>query len=104
MGIGPIIGGFLADYFANKSLHLDFTWITQNGAVAIPAIQLVGFDFLFIIAFVFSLLSLNLLVALQERGELPRSVAAGGAVGAFDAGQKGAHVVARSWTADVAFL
>ena len=75
MGIGPIIGGFLADYFANKSLHLDFTWITQNGAVQIPAIQLVGFDFLFIIAFIFSLLSLNLLVALQERGELPRSVA-----------------------------
>ena len=75
MGIGPIIGGFLADYFANKSLHLDFTWITHNGAVQIPAIQLVGFDFLFIIAFIFSLLSLNLLVALQERGELPRSVA-----------------------------
>ena len=75
MGIGPIIGGFLADYFANKSLHLDFTWITQSGAVEIPAIQLVGFDFLFIIAFIFSLLSLNLLVALQERGELPRSVA-----------------------------
>ena len=75
MGIGPIIGGFLADYFANKSLHLDFTWITQNGAVQIPAIQLVGFDFIFIIAFIFSLLSLNLLVALQERGELPRSVA-----------------------------
>ena len=41
----------------------------------IPALQLIGFDFVFIIAFFFSLLSLNLLVALREEGELPREVA-----------------------------
>ncbi len=75
MGIGPIIGGFLADYFANKTLRLDFTWISQAEAVEIPALQLVGFDFVFIIAFIFSLLSLNLLVTLREDGELPRDVA-----------------------------
>ena len=75
MGIGPIIGGFLADYFANKTLRMDFTWISQTGAVEIPALQLVGFDFVFIIAFIFSLLSLNLLVTLREHGELPRDVA-----------------------------
>ena len=75
MGIGPIIGGFLEDYFANKTLRLDFTWISQTGAVEIPALQLVGFDFVFIIAFIFSLLSLNLLVTLREDGELPRDVA-----------------------------
>lgn len=75
MGIGPVIGGFLADFFATKTLRFDFTWISQSGAVEIPALQLVGFDFVFVIAFVFSLMSLNLLVALRERGELPRDVA-----------------------------
>ena len=75
MGIGPVIGGFLADYFATKTLRFDFTWISQTGAVEVPALQLVGFDFVFVIAFVFSLMSLNLLVALQERGALPRDVA-----------------------------
>ncbi|MCY4623478.1 MAG: MFS transporter [Chloroflexi bacterium] len=75
MGIGPIIGGYLADYFATKTLRFDFTWVTQTGAVEIPALQLVGFDFVFVIAFIFSLLSLNLLVALREEGELPRDVA-----------------------------
>ena len=75
MGIGPVIGGFLADFFATKTLRFDLTWISQTGAVEIPALQLVGFDFLFVIAFVFGLLSLNLLVALKEPGELPRDVA-----------------------------
>ena len=75
MGIGPVIGGYLADFFAAKTLRFDFTWISQNGAVEIPALQLVGFDFVFLIAFIFSLLSLNLLVALREEGELPRDIA-----------------------------
>ncbi len=74
MGIGPIIGGLLADFFATKTLRFDLTWISQSGAVEIPALQLIGFDFVFLIAFFFSLLSLNLLVALREDGELPRDV------------------------------
>ena len=75
MGIGPIIGGLLADFFATKTLRFDLTWISQTGAVEIPALQLIGFDFVFLIAFVLSLLSMNLLVALREDGELPRDVA-----------------------------
>lgn len=75
MGIGPIIGGLLADFFSTKTLRFDLTWISQTGAVEIPALQLIGFDFVFLIAFFFSLLSLNLLVALREEGEIPREVA-----------------------------
>ena len=75
MGIGPVIGGFLADFFATKTLRFDFTWISPNETVEIPALQLVGFDFVFLIAFIFSLMSLNLLVALREEGELPRDIA-----------------------------
>ena len=45
--------------------------------IDLPALALTGFDFLFVIAFTFGLLSLNLLVALREEGEVPRAIALG---------------------------
>ena len=43
-----------------------------------PALSLTGFDFLFVIAFLVGTLSLNLLVALREEGEVSRDVALAG--------------------------
>ena len=74
-GIGPIAGGVLADYFARRSFGLDFRWMSPGGAGEAPLLSLAGFDFLFVIAFAFGLLSLNLLVALREKGELSRDIA-----------------------------
>ncbi|MDE2837787.1 MAG: MFS transporter [Chloroflexota bacterium] len=71
-GLGPILGGVLADFFASRSLRLDFTWTSPGRAVELPALSVTGFEFLFLIAFVAGLLSLNLLVALREEGEMPR--------------------------------
>ena len=74
-GIGPIIGGVMADFFAGRSLGVDLNWTSMGGVVELSPFSLSGFDFLFVIAFVASLLSLNLLVALREEGEVPRDVA-----------------------------
>ena len=74
-GIGPIAGGLMADYFSARSLGLDFTWTSPSGVLELPAISLTGFDFLFVIAFLVGLFSLNLLVALREEGEVPRDIA-----------------------------
>ncbi|MCE2405584.1 MAG: MFS transporter [Dehalococcoidia bacterium] len=74
-GIGPIAGGMLADYFSVRALIVDFGWISPSGVLELQAVSLSGFDFLFVIAFVVGLLSLNLLVALHEEGELPRDMA-----------------------------
>ena len=74
-GIGPIIGGLMADYFSVRSLRLDFSWVSPSQSFEFPAIALTGFDFLFAIAFLTGLLSLNLLVALREEGEVPRNIA-----------------------------
>ena len=74
-GVGPIIGGLLADFFSARSLGLNLTWSSPGGAVALPALSIAGFDFLFGLAFLLGLLSLNLLVALREEGEIPRDVA-----------------------------
>ena len=71
-GIGPILGGLIADYLSVRSLELSVTWSAPSGMTALPAVSLSGFEFLFGIAFVLGLLSLNLLVPLREEGEIPR--------------------------------
>ena len=76
-GIGPVAGGLMADFFAVRTLGVDLSWVSPNGVLELPALSLTGFDFLFAIAFVLGLLSLNLLVALREEGELPRETALG---------------------------
>ena len=76
-GIGPVAGGLMADFFAVRTLGVDLSWASPNGVLELPALSLTGFDFLFAIAFVLGLLSLNLLVALREEGELPRETALG---------------------------
>ena len=74
-GIGPILGGVLADYFSVRSLSLNIDWSSPGGTLNLPAVSLTGFEFLFVMAFLFGLLSLNLLVALREEGEVPRDEA-----------------------------
>ena len=74
-GIGPVLGGLLADYFSTRSLSFSIEWVTASRAVDLPVVSLAGFDFLFGIAFVFGVLSLNLLVALREEGEVSRDAA-----------------------------
>ena len=74
-GIGPVLGGLMADYFSSRSLRVSIEWTSPGGALDLPAVSLAGFDFLFCIAFFFGLLSLNLLVALREEGEISREAA-----------------------------
>ena len=74
-GIGPVLGGLMADYFSARSLSVSIGWTSPNGTLDLPAVSLAGFDFLFGIAFFFGLLSLNLLVALREEGEISREAA-----------------------------
>ena len=76
-GIGPVAGGLMADFFAVRTLGVDLSWASPNGVLELPALSLTGFDFLFAIAFVLGLLSLNLLVALREEGELSRETVLG---------------------------
>ncbi len=74
-GIGPILGGLVADYFSVRSLDLSVTWSAPDGIMALPAVSLSGFEFLFGVAFVLGLLSLNLLAPLREEGEVSRDAA-----------------------------
>ena len=71
-GIGPVLGGLIADYLSVRSLDLSVIWSAPSGMTALPAVSLSGFEFLFGVAFVLGLLSLNLLVPLREEGEISR--------------------------------
>ena len=74
-GIGPVVGGLLADFFSSRSISVSIDWASPEGSLYLPAVSLTGFEFLFVIAFFFGLLSLNLLVALREEGEMSRDEA-----------------------------
>ena len=74
-GIGPVAGGALADFFSVRTFRIDLSWSSPNGIFDLPAVTLSGFDFLFAIAFILGLLSLNLLTAFREEGEVDRETA-----------------------------
>ena len=68
-GLGPLLGGRFADFFSVRQLNLTFGWVDPTRTLEFPALSLSGFDFLFGIAFVIGILTLNSLVALREEGE-----------------------------------
>ena len=76
-GISPVVGGALADFFSTREFRVDLSWTSQNGTLELPAVTLGGYDFLFAIAFIIGLLSLNLLGAMREEGEVSREDAIG---------------------------
>ena len=73
--MGPLVGGRLADFFSVRELSLNFSWIDPTGTTSLPAIHLTGFDFLFAIAFIIGLITLNTLHTFREEGEVSREVA-----------------------------
>jgi len=73
----PILAGFAGDWFANKRLNLAFTWSTKGADVnsfRLPALDLSGLDFLFVVAFVLGLYALHRLLAVKEEGEVEEKV------------------------------
>ena len=73
-GLGPLAGGFLADFFSVRQLSLVFSWFEPNLSVELPTVSLSGFDFLFGITFVVGLITLSILATVHEEGEVGREV------------------------------
>jgi MFS family permease len=73
-GIGPIVGGLLADYFSVREFQINFAWKGPTQFMQSPAMSLTGLDFLFALAFVIGVLTLNALVNIHEEGEVGKEV------------------------------
>lgn len=73
-GLGPLVGGYLADFFSTRQLSLTLAWSDPSRYFELGALHLTGFDFVFGITFVLGLLTLPLLAAVREQGEASREV------------------------------
>jgi MFS family permease len=73
-GLGPILGGLMADFFSQRQFNLTFSWTDPVHSMQIPALTITGFSFLFLIAFFLGLITLSALANLREDGEVSRDV------------------------------
>jgi len=76
--LAPILAGTLATWFESQQLGLVLTYQTVGEAPSavtqLPALQLQGLDFLFVLAFVAGIYALHRLVVIEEQGEVERDV------------------------------
>jgi MFS family permease len=74
--IAPILGGIVADWFANKELRLTLTWTTETmqQGMELPAMSFRGLDFLFLGAIMFGMYSLHRLLLVKEVGDAEEGV------------------------------
>ncbi len=73
-GLGPIAGGFLADFFSTRQVNLTFTWIDTASTINLPFFSITGRDFIFGIAFILGLIALGMLARIREEGDVDREV------------------------------
>jgi MFS family permease len=76
--LAPILAGCAADVFERHAVIFSIQWHYTDPLmpldVAFPALQLHGLDFVFLLAFVFGLYAVHRLLAVRERGEVPKSI------------------------------
>ncbi len=75
--LAPILGGLAAAYFADKELTLTFAWAVIGDEMSrstLPAFDLRGLDFLFIMAFLLGLYAIHRELAVKEEGEVEERV------------------------------
>jgi len=72
--IAPLIGGTLADFYETRSLSLVTQWASPHADVALQLVNIAQFDFVFIIAFILGLYSLQRLTLVHETGAAPEKV------------------------------
>jgi MFS family permease len=73
-GLGPLLGGYIADFFKSRQLSLTFEWLSTESYFEIGALHLTGFDFLFGMTFILGLFTLTQLGGVREEGEASREV------------------------------
>jgi MFS family permease len=70
--IAPLIGGSLADFFANRQLNWDIQWGGPGGMKVIHLLALHQWNFLFLIGALLAMLAIRLLKRVQETGEVEK--------------------------------
>jgi len=66
-GIAPLLGGFLADFFARRELSWTLSWSGPSADFKLQTLNFQHWDFLFFIAFLVGLYSIHCLAYVRER-------------------------------------
>lgn len=73
--LGPVVGGFLADYFASRQFQWSVQWNGPHGNSVLPLLELHSLAFLFIIGGVLAFLALKTVSFINEEGEVSKEMA-----------------------------
>ncbi|MBN2239231.1 MAG: MFS transporter [Dehalococcoidales bacterium] len=73
-GLGPLLGGSLANFFSTRQLNFIFNWSDLSRTFDFTAMNISDKDFLFGIAFILGLFTLGFLAVIREEGESSREV------------------------------
>ncbi|NLR63733.1 MFS transporter [Chitinophaga varians] len=71
--LGPVAGGILADFFEHKSLKVDAVWKGETHSLQLHLVALHEWNFLFLIAAVIAVISLEMLMVVNETGEVEKN-------------------------------
>lgn len=73
-GLAPILGGLLADFFANRKLELLLRWSNPQDVFSLPLV-LTSWDFYFLLAGLLGIYAIHRLSLVSEQGEIePREL------------------------------
>src|SRR5690606_4781683 len=72
--IGPLLGGLLADFFAERTLAVTARWMSPDWDQTVRLVVLHEWTFLFLIGALMAILSLNLLAQVKEEGAVGKDI------------------------------
>jgi MFS family permease len=72
--IAPLIGGMMADFFAQRHISIDATWGRAQTQKTLHLVSLHDWNFLFLIGAILALVALDLLGWVKETGEVKKDV------------------------------
>jgi len=72
--LSPLLGGLLADFFSYRSLEINAEWVGPRLNKVVHLLSLHQWNFLFLIGAFLAIISIQLLFAVKETGEVERTV------------------------------
>jgi len=73
-GIGPVLGGKFADFFATRELSLTLNWRSPVRELGFNTLNFQHWDFFFFLAFLIGLYSIHRLAKVKEIGEVEEKI------------------------------
>jgi MFS family permease len=71
-GVAPIVGGWVADFFARRRLELQLSWASPQGVEELFGVVVTHWEFFFLLSALIGLYTLHRLSAVQEAGSVER--------------------------------